>query len=417
MEYKYVIVGGGIAGVTAAETIREFDPSGTIAVFTKEAYVLYSRVLLPSFLKGRIRQDQLFLRTFNDFEKSHIDLFLKRNVIGIDIKQKKIIFQDNESLFHKKNTVFYEKLLIASGGEVEPWMAAGNDKKGIFRLQTIDDAESLAKYLPQAKKAIIVGGSFIALEFLEIFSLRRIPVSLICKSSGFFSNSLDSIGGEIIDSNFRRHGIEPHYKEEVREVLGNNWVSGARTDRPAEYQGDTIGVGIGINKNLNFFKEQGFLTGEEGIKTNEYLETGNEGVFAAGDIAEFYDVIFEKNHTVGNWTNAFLQGKTAGLNMAGRKTIFRNVPFYSITNLGFQITALGEIETGEGVETISRANPPFHKYERFFIKDGIVKGAFIINMFSDKPLIARWIENKVSVANIKERLRDIDFNLADVIIE
>ena len=417
MEYKYVIIGGGIAGVTAAETIRELDPSGAIAVFTKEAHVLYSRVLLPSFLKGRIRQDQLFLRTFNDFEKSHINLFLKRAVVGIDIKQKKITFQDNESLFHKKNTVFYEKLLIASGGEVEEWPVAGNNKKGIFRLQTIDDAEALAKYLSQAKKAIVAGGSFIALEFLEIFSLRRIPISLICKSVGFFSNSLDGTGGEIIDSNFRRHGIESHYKEEVREVLGGNWVSGIRTNRPAEYQGDIIGVGIGLNKNLNFFKERGFLTGEEGIKTNEYLETGNEGVFAAGDIAEFYDVIFEKNHTVGNWTNAFLQGKTVGLNMAGRKMVFRNVPFYSITNLGFQITALGEIETGEGIETISRANPPFHKYERFFIKDGIIKGAFMINMFSDKSILAKLIENKVSVEKIKGNFADISFNLAEVVVE
>lgn len=77
MEYKYIIIGGGIAGITAAETIREHDPSGTIAVFTKEPHILYSRVLLPSFLKDKIRRDQLFLRTFNDFEKSRIDLFLE----------------------------------------------------------------------------------------------------------------------------------------------------------------------------------------------------------------------------------------------------------------------------------------------------------------------------------------------------
>ena len=103
--------------------------------------------------------------------------------------------------------------------------------------------------------------------------------------------------------------------------------------------------------------------------------------------------------------------------MAGRKTVFRNVPSYSITNLGFQITALGEIEAGEGVETISRANPPFHKYERFFIKDGVMKGAFMINMFFDKPIISRWIENKVSVEKIKGNFADISFNLAEVVVE
>lgn len=307
-------------------------------------------------------------------------------------------------------------MLIASGGEVEPWQVIGSDKKGIFRLQTLDDAESLAKSLPSAKKAIVVGSSFIALEFLEIFSLRKIPVTLICREAGFFNNLLDSVGGEIINSNFRSHGIEPHYKEEVREVLGDSSVFGIRTNRPAEYQGDIIGVGIGLNKNLEFFHTQGIEVGEYGIRANEYLETSIQGVFAVGDIAEFYDINFEKYHAVGNWTIAFLQGKTAGFNMAGGKTIFRHVQCYSITNLGFQITVLGELDAGEHIDTITRANPPFHKYEKFFLKNGIIKGAFIINMFSDKPIISRWIENGVSVEHIKDKLADIDFSLADVVI-
>lgn len=409
MEYKYVIMGGGIAGITAAETIRENDPSGSIAVFTKEPHLLYSRVLLPSYLKLKIRRDQLFLRTFNDFEKNRINLFFKRGVKSIDIEKKKILTDGND-------WVFYDKLLMATGGEVEKWKVVGADKKGIFRLQTLDDADALMHYLPQVQKAVVVGNSFIALEFLEIFFLRKIPATLFCKSKNFFRDALDSVGQELLYANFKKHGVEPFFQEEVVEVWGDSRVSGLRTSKPAQFSGDCIGVGIGLNKNLQFFDGLGIATGGEGIRTNEYLETNINDIYAAGDITEFYDVIFEKYHAIGNWTNAFLQGKIAGLNMAGQRKIFRNVPFYSITNLGFQITALGKIEAEDGIETISRVNPSFHKYERFFIKNGVIKGAFMINMFSDKPIIARWIENKVSVEHIKDKLTDIDFNLADVVI-
>jgi len=410
MRYEYIIIGGGIAGITAAETIREHDPKGEIAIFSREPHLLYSRVEIPSFLKGLVRRDQLFLRTLGDFDKKRINLFSERSVESINIRHKKVVLDNRES-------VFYGKLLIAAGGELEQWKVPGAYLNGVVRMQTLDDADAIAKHLGEAKKAVVVGDSFTALEFLEIFSLKKIPVTLVCLAPSVFPAILDAAGMELFTHNFKKHKIETRFGESIREVKGTECVTGVRTSRPAELEADTVAVDLGSTKNLVFFTGQDIEIGKNGVKTNEYLKTSGEDVWAAGDITEYYDVVFEHHRSVSNWTSAFLQGETAGLNMVGKKTPFKNVSFYSITNLGLHITALGECETGPDIETVSRSDTLQGMYERFFLdRSGILKGVFISNMFQDKPILATWIERKVSLAGIRGRLSDIGLDLKDVVI-
>ena len=145
---------------------------------------------------------------------------------------------------------------------------------------------------------------------------------------------------------------------------------------------------------------------------NEFLETNMEGIFAAGDVAEFYDLILGKHRVQGNWTNAFLQGKIAGLNMTGSRNPFKNVSAYSITNLGFQITALGDCDKdAESVVRIDRKN---RRYERFFIRDGCIIGAALINSFQDKPYLATLIEKRVNMEVYRERLSDWEFDIRTI---
>lgn len=402
-------MGGGIAGVTAAETVRERDPFGSIALFSKEKHVLYSRVALPHYVRGEIPRNKLFLRTLGDFEDKRISIFLGEEIIAIDGKKKTVTASG-------AGTVSFDRLLIASGGEVRQWEIPGSEKDGIYRLHSIEDADLLKERVRGVKKAIVVGGSFIALELLEIFASYRIPSFLFCRGKTLFHGALDTAGNEILASNFRKHGADSFFGTEVRVVLGGPSVSGVRTDK-GEYGADAVGVGIGIARNLEFFSSQGLSTGMRGIKTNEYLETNIADIFAAGDSAEFYDDISGTRRALGRWTNAFLQGKAVGASMTGARTLFRAVPAYSITNFGFQITLLGDMREGDGVETVTRKDEHMHTYERFFIRDGILRGAFLINMFSDKPILARWIERGVSVESIKQNLFDMNFDLSGVVVE
>ena len=148
------------------------------------------------------------------------------------------------------------------------------------------------------------------------------------------------------------------------------------------------------------------------VRTDEFLETNVPGVFAAGDIAEYFDARAGRHTVVGNWTNATLQGKQAGLNMAGVKNAFSAVPSYSIVNLGLNITALGECDGA--LESVSRIDLTTSQYERFFMRDGALVGAFLINRFRDKPILAELIGRQAVTAPYTDRLSDMSFDIRGI---
>lgn len=408
MHYTYAIVGGGIAGVTAAEVIRANDPRGTIAVFSSEPHLLYSRVLLPHFIKGRIKREQLFLRDISDFEKNSIDLFLEQEVTLLNVERREVRT--------KKSEIFsFDKLLIASGGSPRTLGVPGETLPGVFHLQTIDDADRVAAAIPQASKAVVAGGGFIALELLEILHARKIQTTLICRSDRFFNHALDAAGGELLARNFERHGFRLMFEDELERVEAANNGMALRTKRGVVLDSDFIGLGAGLKRNDDFLLGTGLSAGAgRGARVNEFLETSAPGILAAGDIAEYFDVISGEYRAHGNWTSAFLQGKTAGQNMVGRERApFKGVPFYSITNLGFHITFLGETNESEEVSAVSRFDAASDRYERFFLKGDRLAGAVLINMFHDKPALAELIERKASIP--RERLTDMAFNFKNLL--
>lgn len=399
--YDYLIIGGGIAGITAAETIREYEKTATIGVVSDEPHVLYSRVLLPSFLKRRIGREQVFLRRTEEFTKKNIDLRLAEQVIYVDVQKKEVGLSNRQVLG-------YQKLLLASGGKVRPWDKKV-DPKFLYRLQTLDDADRLLREMENIQNPLVIGASFISLEFLEIFFLHKRTPTLIAQEPYFFKNILDEEGGELMRRNFERHGIRIQANDSIETVTAKGATLEIATRGLRMLQADSIALGIGVDRTIEFLQSSGIKLGTRGILTNEYLETSEPGVFAAGDVAEFHDIILEKTHVIGNWTNAFLQGKRAGLNMSGKREAFRAVPAYAITNLGFQITALGNTENG--VASISRVDIPRDQYTRFFLKDDVLVGATLINRFQDKIHLTKLIETKIKLTPYKKQLSNFSFDI------
>jgi NADPH-dependent 2,4-dienoyl-CoA reductase/sulfur reductase-like enzyme len=402
-QYDYLIVGGGIAGTTAAETLRERNPQATIALISEEPYPLYSRVLLPSYVKKKIPREKVFLRTIASYTEKNIDLFLGLRVVYLDPENKHIYLSNRQVLE-------YGKLLIASGGSARKWEL--EEKPYIARLQTLDDADRLLRSLDLIRKPVVIGASFISLEFLEIFVLNKSLPTLLARDGHFLSKVLDPLGGDLLRANFERHGIKVQFNDSALELKEKEKEDGffkIITKAYREIEGDVLALGIGIERNISFLRDGGILLGEKGVRVNEYLETSREGIYAAGDVAEFFDIILGKYQILGNWTNAFLQGKHAALNMSGERAPFRNVSSYSITNLGFQITVLGDCSPE--YETVMRIDPYRHQYERFFIKDGVLLGAALINRFQDKPHLTQLIANRTKIEEYKDQLTDFKFDI------
>lgn len=403
-KYDYLIIGGGIAGVTAAEIIREHDTNGSIAVISEEPRVLYSRVLLPAYLKKKITRDRLFLRTADNFIEKRIDLLLGQTITAVDSAH-------HEAICGSGDRMGYGKLLLACGGDVRPW----GDKEiqpWIYRLQTLDDADRLFVALPSLKNPLVVGSSFISLEFLEIFVAQGIVPALMARAKHFFGDVLDEEGGQLLQENFEQHGIRAHFGEEVEDVVVRDGSLDVITKKSGLQRADALAVGIGLERAISFLEGSGIAIGAHGIRTNEFLETSQLDVYAAGDAAEFYDIIFHTHRAQGTWTNSFLQGKHAGLVMTGMRQPFRHVSAYSLTNLGFQITIVGDC--GDRRETIVRSDFAKKQYERFFLRDDALVGAVLINRFADKAPLVRLIETAIPISTFRASLRDLSFDLGDI---
>lgn len=403
--YDYLIIGGGIAGVSAAEAIRGLDAKSSIGIISDEPHVLYSRVLIPAYLKKNIPREKLFLRNADDFTEKRIDLRLADEATAVDMIRKEVVLESG-------TTIHFEKLLIATGGKVKQWGRAV-DQDFVHRLQTLDDADRLAKKLDSIASPLVVGSSFIALEFLEIFAIRKIPVSVLMRDAHFFGGIIDEEGGAILHVNFEKHGIAAHTVDQIAftERQGVTLEVSTRGGKE-KIRTDALCAGVGLERSMQFLRGSGIELGERGVRVNEFLETNVPGVWAAGDVAEYFEIVRGAHHTHGNWTNAVLQGGRVGLNMAGSREAYSRVPSYSVTNLGFHITAVGEV--GPGMETLARVAAKANLYERFFIRDGVLVGAFLINRFSDKVAVTRLIETKTPIASYREYFIDLSHDLAEI---
>lgn len=402
--YDYLIIGGGIAGVTAAETIREHTNDAHIALIGEEPHMLYSRVLLPAYLKNRISRSKLFLRSIQDFTEKKIDIHVGDRIVSIDAAHKDVTLESGK-------TFAYGKLLLATGGRVKEW-GKPEDQTYTYRLQTLDDADRLFVALPSLHNPLVIGSSFISLEFLEIFLANKITPKLLVRDKHFFGNLIEEQGGKLMHENFLRLGIQTDYNDTVARIDMASGVlenRGVTTKRLNAISADAIAVGIGIERNVEYAKKSGIEIGKQGIKTNEFLETNIPDVFAAGDAGEYYDRITKSHVGVGNWTSAVLQGKRAGLAMVGIQQAFVRVPSYSITNLGFQITALGDTTHAE--DTVVRIDSARKQYERFFFRDNMLAGAVLINRFADKAYLSKLIEGQVDIAQWRDQLSNNSFDI------
>lgn len=372
----------------AAETIRTNDQNGTIAIVGDEPHIIYSRVLLPHYIKGKLDRNKLFLRKKEDFEAKKIDLILGKKLIAIDAKNKTIALSDG-------NEIAYGKMIIATGGKVREIGIKNSDKKDIFYLQTIDDADHIKNALPEIRRAVVIGGGFIALEFMDIFVSAKIPTTLICRGNTFFSSALEEAGTDLLEKIFLGHGIKTIFNDKIVEFIGEDKVGGVLTANGKKISCDAVGIGIGLERNISFISDPNLKT-KEGILIDAYLNAG-ENIFAAGDVAEYYDQSIGRSRLAGNWNSAFLQGKTAGLNASGKNLEFKSITSYSAANLGFDLIFIGE--TKNFSDNISRIDYTKRKYERIFLLDGRVIGAALINMPEERQKIVNFIENRIAIKN------------------
>lgn len=446
-ETRYLIVGGGIAGTTAAETIRKNDTEGSIIIVSDEPHRLYSRIMLskPNFFLGKVPFERVWLKPEFWYQENKMELLAGRRACKLD-PGRKIVTLDDESEWR------YEKLLLAPGGYARRWEIPGSNKAEVYYLRSLDEARAIMEAVSPvrtgasclydgsiippsapflgateesrrrsngvktAKRAIAIGGGFVSFETCEMLRLAGLEVTLIIRESHYWEPMLDEPSGRIIEDALKRGGVAVIKNAEVASVIGESAAEGVLLKDGKKIPCDMIVAGIGIQYPIAWIGSAGIKI-NRGILANEYLETNISGIWAAGDAAEFNDLILGEEIQLGNWVNAQTQGRIAGLNMAGKREPFRLVSFYTTQGFGIASAFVGDARPAPDRAIILRGYAESGSYGRIIAAQGEIIGATLINRTQELASLTKLIERDFRVSGYESNLSDPDFDLGRLLAD
>ncbi|MBD5655272.1 MAG: FAD-dependent oxidoreductase [Candidatus Eremiobacteraeota bacterium] len=277
---------------------------------------------MPPLLRKQVARQKVIIRDLAWHEKHTIALHLETRVDAIDSAGK--------TAYANGVGYPYDALLIATGGRPNPCDAPGAAGAGnVYNFQYMDDTLAISERLETAKTALAVGGSFIAYELAEAFAARGAETHWLVRGPRFLRRLLDEVAGEMVDDAARQDRVHVHYGDELESFeRSNGAVTKAFTRNGLAIETDCVGVGLGLTMNTELAAGTGIAI-KTGIVCDDRLETDVRGIFAAGDIAEFYDPIAEMHYRMGTWNNAGAHGKVVAINMAGGDERYHDVPEYS----------------------------------------------------------------------------------------
>lgn len=361
--YKYLIIGGGLAGDAATKGIRELDPQGSIGMISQEPDPPYMRPNLSKGLwKGR-PVEKIWRKT-----EERAELQLDCKVTHIDPAQKIIRDQAN-------NEYSYEKLLLATGGSPNHLpFGEGN----IIYFRDFQDYQKLRTMTGNSNRFVVIGGSFIGSELAASLTTVGQKVTMIFPGNAISESIFPADLAGFLNEYYRINGVELVTGDSAASVQKDGKRLMVRTGSGRAFETDGVVAGVGIHPNLDLAKEAG-LQIENGILVNEQLQSSNPDIYAAGDAANFFHSALGKRVRVEHEDNAVHMGKLAGRNMAGANDTYTHIPmFYSdLFDLGYE--AVGEMSSK--METFSDWEEPFKKGVIYYLHEGRVRGVVLWNVW------------------------------------
>jgi NAD(P)H-nitrite reductase large subunit len=345
---RYVIIGSGAAGVGAIEAIRCHDPNSSITMISEEREGYYSRPGLAYYLTGELVERQLYPMNEQDFRRLKIQ--------RLQARVTRIHREEQQVELHNGATLPYESLLIATGAMAASTKLPGVGAEGVVKLDNMDDARRIVKLARKGRTAVVVGGGITALEIVEGLVARGLKVHYFLRGDRYWSNVLDEIESRIVEHRLQEDGVQIHYHTEVAEVLAkNNRVEAVLTKDGRQIRCSMVAVAIGVRPRKQLAEFCGLET-DRGILVNEYLQTSDPNIFAAGDVGQAYDPQ-TGNHVLDSlWGPAREQGTVAGYNMSGRLTTYQKRMPFNVTRLAnLTTTIIGMVGRGDDLDMIGIA--------------------------------------------------------------
>jgi len=404
---RYVVIGNGIAGQTAAEELRKGDADASIVMIAAERYPLYNRVALPRYLRGQVRREKVLMRTVEDYARQNLEIHFETWATEIDAKSKVVRTNRGQDFP-------YDALLIATGGRPKPPPWPGADEvSACLGFQTLDDTDAIIEKADASERVLVMGGSFIGYELAEGVSYRKkAQLTWIMRGPWFLRYVLDEEGGRLCRQMGEAQGVEFICSDEVQKFSRNNGRFHAVTVNGKHVDFNLLTYGVGLDYYTEPARDAGIEL-NKGIVTDAKLRTNAPDVYAAGDVAVFYDLMVERHNQMGTWDNAEAHGKVAARNMAGADEDFFDVPTYTTTMFGSTLAVMGVTpDVQPDLESVRTFSFEEKFYRKLFFKDDHLVGAIMIGPPKGRKKLIEIMRSRNKIERPKQELLDPN-NLKD----
>ncbi|WP_423231074.1 NAD(P)/FAD-dependent oxidoreductase [Clostridium magnum] len=392
---RIIIIGGGIAGISAIKAIREVDSEIEIHMISNEKFYPYNRLRLTKGLFGNLSEEAILLQKREWYEANSVKLYINKEVTRIDVEEHEVILDDDSRLK-------FSKLLLASGAHNFTPPIEGIDKQNVYTIRHLEDAWVVKDIVLEKKKPLTIGGGIQGLETAWELNQHGAEVAIAEIQSRLMPMQLDIKASQILHSIIESYNIKVYLETQVHKILGENSVTGVSREDGLQISCDMVVYNAGVRPNIKYIKDTP-INFNKGVIVNNKMETSVQDIYAAGDVAEF------KSRISGLWNIAIEQGKLAGYNMIGMDKVYKDiVPVTTLNAFGISLFSMGNVDEGKCDYSLIEESSENKVYKRIFIHENKIAGAIVIGDTKKSPILKSAIENQILVD---------EFDLSKIFIE
>jgi 3-phenylpropionate/trans-cinnamate dioxygenase ferredoxin reductase subunit len=368
-----VIVGGGLAAARAVKGYREAGGEAPVTMLSADSALPYHRPpLSKGFLRGEIVEDKVFVEPESFYADHGVDVRLSTRVTDIDVQARQVETEAGDR-------VAYERLVLASGSVPRRLGVPGENLEGVHLYRTLADARAVRGAAAGARRAIVVGGSFIGMETTASLTRNGVGVTPLELADALFASLRAPDVSRSLAQLYEQHGVDVFLGESIAEFRGRaGRLTGAITGGGREIEADLAIVGVGVTPSIDFL-DGSAIEVEDGVLVNERFETSVEDVYAVGDIARFHDPVFGHARRIEHWSNANHQGAQVGKLLAGENTPYDYVALFFSEVFGVRLGLLGDLDGG---------------HDELVLRGSIEEGALLGLYLREGRLVAALLHNQ-----------------------